>query len=151
MLTRIRDLISEPLTLDYFQQRQKEGWIVAAVEWVKEADGTSDERVTARTSTAAPGVEELPYGYRIADDCTHLTRDEREMDTIETIFEKVVAGWRPTEIAEELNSRGFRTRQQKPWTPGTVFDLLPRLIEMSPKLLKRPEWPIRRKTLEIIA
>ena len=149
MLTRIRDLVSEPLTLDYFQQRQRDGWILAAVEWVKESTG---EHESGRPASAGhPGLEDLPYGYRIADDCAHLTRDEREMEAIEIIFEKVVAGWRPTEVAEELNSRGFRTRQKKLWTPGTVFELLPRLIELSPKLLKRPEWPMKRKGLEIIA
>jgi len=148
MLTRIRDLVSEPLTLDYFQQRQRDGWILAAVEWVKESTG---EHESGRPAAGHPGLEELPFGYRIADDCAHLIRDEQEMEAIEIIFEKVIAGWRPTEIAEELNSRGFRTRQKKLWTPGTVFELLPRLIELSPKLLKRPEWPMKRKSLEIIA
>ena len=147
MLTRIRDLVSESLTLDYFQQRQRDGWILAAVEWVRKANGADEQAALS----GQPALEELPFGYRIADDCTHLTRDEREMEIIEIIFEKVVAGWRPAEIAETLNNHGFRTRQQKPWTPGSVFELLPRLIEMSPKLLKRPEWPAKRKALEIIA
>jgi hypothetical protein len=147
MLTRIRDLVSAPLTLDYFQQRQADGWVLAAVEWVRESVGSDSPKATP---TAETGTEELPYGFRIADDCTHLERDEREMETIELIFEKVVAGWRPTQIAEELSRRGLTTRQQRPWTPGAVFELLPRLIELSPGMLKRPEWPARRKNLEII-
>ena len=145
MSERIRDVISEQLTLEYFHQRTSAGWVVAAVEWVKPSDST--EAANAEQIQ----LEEVPYGQRIARDCGHLTDDSYEMGVLLFIYEKVVSGWRPTQIASELNLRGFRTRTAAHWTPTAVFDLLPRLIELSPKLQNRPDWPSRRAKLEVIA
>jgi len=50
-------------------------------------------------------------------------------------------------IAEELNRRGYRTRQGTPWTPVSVFQMLPRLIEVGPRIFAREEWQQRRARL----
>jgi hypothetical protein len=50
-------------------------------------------------------------------------------------------------IAEELNQRGYRTRQGMRWTPISVFQMLPRLIEVGPKIFASDEWQERRKRL----
>ena len=144
MSERIRDAISEPLTLEYFHRRTAEGWTIAAVEWMKPSSSIG-------IPVEDTHLEEVPYGQRISKDCGHLTEDSYEMDVLLFIYEKVVGGWRPTQIAAELNNRGFRTRSKSHWTPAAVFDLLPRLIELSPKLQSRPDWPSRRAKLEIIA
>ena len=94
--------------------------------------------------------EEIPYGQRVADDCKHLTDNPSEMEIVLSIYEKVVAGWRPTDIASELNVRGYRTRGGSLWTATMVFDLLPRLIQLSPKLQSRPDWPSLRAKIEVI-
>lgn len=147
MAQRIRDIISAPVTLDYFQSRRGEGWTLAAVEWVRDMDESSERNAVPEVS----GSEEIPYGYRVASDCSHLMEEPGEMEAVAIIFEKVVSGWRAPQIAQELNARSYRTRENRPWTAATVFDLLPRLIELSPRLLKRPEWPAKRKTLQVIA
>ena len=56
------------------------------------------------------------------------------------ILEKIVREKAITQIANELNKEGFRTRRNTAWTPAVVFDLLPRLIEVSPALLKSHDW-----------
>lgn len=145
MTERIRDVISQQLTLQYFHQRIAAGWAVAAVEWVKHSAAAEEG------SPESPALEEVPYGQRIAKDCGHLTEDPYEMGVLILIYEKVVAGWRPAQIAANLNIQGLRARGSCQWTPAAVFDLLPRLIELSPKLQSRPDWPARRAKLEVIA
>jgi hypothetical protein len=137
LMQRIRDLVTGPVTVDYFQRRSNEGWKLVAVEWTREAEEVEAE------------PEEIPYGYRIAGDCSHLEPDPEEVEILLLILEKVVGEWRAPQIAEELNRRGYRTRGQAKWTPSAVFDLLPRLIEAGPKLLKRPDWPERRQKLQL--
>jgi hypothetical protein len=142
MANRLRDVMTEPLTMEYVNRRLDEGWTLSAVEWVKPQVG----------QPAPDGaLDDIPYGQRISADCKHLIDDPLEMDALYTIYEKVIAGWRPTQIANELNERGRRTRAGLPWTPNAVFDLLPRLVELGPKLQSRPDWPARRASLEIIA
>ena len=141
----IRDIISGPLTLDYFNQRTAKGWIISAVEWRKP--------LTKESETPAPemDVQEVPYGQHIAQDCGHLVDDAFEMDVLLFIYERVVSGWPPTELAAELNNHGYRTRRGSLWTASAVFDLLPRLIELSPKLQAQPDWPSRRAQLTVTA
>ena len=145
MSDRVRDIISGPLTPDYFQQRTAKGWIVTAVEWRKPVMQEEE------SPTPAGSQQEVPYGQRVAPDCGHLVEDEYEMELLLFIYEKTVSGWRPTEVAAELNHRGYRTRPGSYWTAGAVFDLLPRLVELSPKLQARPDWPLRRAKLTVIA
>ncbi|HEX4772696.1 MAG TPA: recombinase family protein [Bryobacteraceae bacterium] len=144
MPQHIRDLISMPLTLEYFNRRTADGWVMQAVEWTKSTEAKEP-------ASSEEGQQEVPYGMRVAKDCGHLVEDEYETSILLLIYEQVVAGRRPVQIAADLNERGYRTRRAAPWTPGAVFDLLPRLIEASPRLQKRPDWPSRRAKLEIIA
>lgn len=143
MSSRLRDVMTEPLTMEYVKRRTDEGWMAAAVEWVKTAEPEPVDEFDL--------LQEPAYGQRVSGDCKHLIDDPLEMDTLYMIYEKVVAGWRPTLIAAELNSRGRRTRAGGKWTPNAVFDLLPRLIEVSPKLQMRSDWPERRAALEIVS
>ena len=139
MSSRMREVVSEPLPIDYFEKRRADGWILEAVEW------------TRQRAADLAGAEEPPYGQRIAADCSQLIDDPGEMRTLLLMYEKVVAGWRPGSIAAELNGRALRTRAGLPWSSAAVFDLLPRLIELSPKLQKHPEWPARRAALERVS
>jgi hypothetical protein len=50
-------------------------------------------------------------------------------------------------VAEELNRRGFRTRAGGDWSPVAVFNLLPRLIEVGPRIFSSEEWIVRRPKL----
>ena len=51
------------------------------------------------------------------------------------------------QVAEELNRRGFRTRTGGKWSPVSVFQMLPRLIEIGPRLFSTEEWHQRRERI----
>lgn len=139
MPSHFRDNISQPLTVDYFHERLSQGWIITAVEWTRPID---DDQPQANN-----GTQDVPYGQRVAEDCGHLTDHVREMEVIAFIYDGVVGGIRPALIAGALNERGFRTRSGLPWTASAVFELMPRIIELSPRLQRRPNWPSHRAQL----
>jgi hypothetical protein len=141
MTQRSRDLITAELTLDYFMKKAAEGWKLAAVEWVREVpDSVSD----AKPLEVSVHPEQVPYGLRFAAGGMHLERNPLETTVLLMILEEIVKEKRITEIAADLNGRGFKTRTGSPWSASAVFELLPRLIEMGPTLLKSPEWVERR-------
>jgi len=89
----------------------------------------------------------VPYGLKIAEDCVALEQDMQEREALLAMLEMIVQDKPLREIAEELNRRGFRTRASLQWTPGAVFDMLPRLIEVGPRVFSTQEWVIRRGKL----
>lgn len=139
MLQRSRDLVGGPLTLDYLVQRAAEGWKVAAIEWVKEVD----ETVHSEPLTVSTGYE-IPYGLRLSEDGSQVEEHPVERTVLLLILEKIVREKRITQIAGELNAEGLRTRHGSSWSPAAVFDLLPRLIEAGPSLLKSSDWQAMR-------
>ena len=88
--------------------------------------------------------EEIPYGLRIGENGLGLTPNPVQTTVLLLILERVVMEKRLSQIAEDLNSRGYRTRKGTHWSSPAIFDLLPRLIEAGPKLLKSAEWRERR-------
>jgi hypothetical protein len=50
-------------------------------------------------------------------------------------------------VAAELNKRNYRTRAGREWTPSDLFSLLPRMIQVGPKLFTSEEWTARRQRL----
>lgn len=134
-------MVAGQLTLDYFMQKAAEGWKLAAVEWVREVPDTASDGGPVQVSVHAEGT---PYGLRIAADGMNLERNPVEMTVLLLILEEIVKEKRITEIAADLNVNGYKTRSGSPWSASAVFELLPRLIEMGPTLLKTPEWRERR-------
>jgi hypothetical protein len=132
---RLREIISGPLDPDYLRQREAAGWRVAAVEWVRDS-GTAPDK--------APVCEDVPYGLRVGPDCVHLEEDASEIQVIMVMLEMIVQEMRLPQVAAELNRRGFRTRSGLDWSPVAVFNLLPRLIELGPRIFNSEEWVQRR-------
>jgi Recombinase len=138
---RSRELIAGPLTLDYFMQKAADGWRLAAVEWVREVSDAASDSEPIQVSVQP---EEIPYGLRMAEEGMNLERNPLEMTVLLLILDEIVKEKRITEIAADLNVNGYRTRRGSPWSASAVFELLPRLIEMGPTLLKSAEWQQRR-------
>jgi len=140
-LERIRELVKEPLSPEYLKQKAEAGWKPVAVEWQREVE----------TAEMPPGtlVEDVPFGLRIAEDCERLVENPDEKQALMVIMEKVVLDSPMSEIAQELNRRGFRTRQGFAWNEVSVFDMLPRLIDVGPQLLSGDEWVERRRRLAV--
>jgi hypothetical protein len=146
MREHARDSVSGPITLDYFQTRLAEGWRVSAIEWERGAEQSAGNVAPDPARSEAP--EEIPYGFRIASDCRHLERNPDEMAVLMAILQEIVKDRPFSQIAEELNRQHLVSRRGRPWTSAGVFDLLPRLIEAGPQLLKSEQWPARR--LEVL-
>ena len=76
-----------------------------------------------------------------------LEQDIQEKEALLVMLEMIIQDKPLSEIAESLNQRAFRTRHNTKWTPGTVFDMLPRLIEVGPRVFTSEEWVVRRGRL----
>lgn len=136
----VRDLMEHPVSLDYFQGRVANGWRLKAIEWEKDV---ADDLAGASTQATAP-----PYGLAVVPETATLQPNPAEINVMMTILELIVVEKGVSYIADELNARGYKTRQGTRWTSPAVFDLLPRLIELGPDLLKRDEWKSRRPNLK---
>ena len=150
MREHARDQLSDPVTLDYLQSRLSEGWRVSAIEWERNVEeGAEQTRVPPVPEPArSESAEDVPYGFRVSADCRHLERNPDEMAVLMAILQEIIKDRPFSQIAEELNRQHLVTRRGRPWTSAGVFDLLPRLIEAGPQLLKSEQWPARR--LEVL-
>src|SRR5690242_1658592 len=135
---RVREVLSGPLSQEYIDQRNAAGWRLAAVVWERESSGAD------RPSEA---VEDVPYGLKISDDCTKLEENLAEREALVVMLELIIQDRPLSFVAEELNKKGLRTRHNTKWTPGSVFDMLPRLIEVGPRVFTSEEWVVRRGRL----
>ena len=140
---RRREVMSSPPGAEYWKQRTEEGWRLVAVEWEREVEAAAQEPKLLR--------EEAPFGLRVADDCRRLEEDSTEKEILLVMMELIVQDSRLTRIAEELNGKGFRTRQGAKWGPVAVLNLLPRLIEVGPQIFSSEEWIERRQRLFSVA
>jgi Recombinase len=137
---RIRETVSSLPTLEHLVERVEAGWKLVAIEWEREAAG-------------APGalheqvVEEIPYGLRVSDDCTGLVESHPERQIIVTALDMIVEDRPLSQVAEELNRREYSTRDGKPWTPSALFTLLPRMIQVGPRVFTSSEWVTRKQRL----
>ena len=141
MKQSIRDVITGELTLDYFVRRSAEGWKVASIEWVRES---GDYKASAELPDHLTGFPVVPYGLQVADDGVRLEENPLEATVLLLILEQIVREKRIQEIAGQLNLQGYSTRGGKPWSATDVFNLMPRLIEAGPALLKSAAWQQRR-------
>jgi Recombinase len=97
------------------------------------------------------GSEEIPFGLRIAADCRHLEDDPLETQTLKFLAEMIVQDISFNSMADALNIREYRTRDGHPWSAAKVFKLIPRLIDVAPRLLSGSEWDSRKQQLSKVA
>jgi hypothetical protein len=73
------------------------------------------------------------------------------MQTLKFLAELIVQDVSFTSMADALNVRDYRTRDSHPWTAASVFRLIPRLIDVAPRILAGSEWESRKKQLSRVA
>src|SRR5579863_3159371 len=139
---RLHESITALPTLEYLTSRIQEGWKLTGLEWERETASDS-----APSATPRDWAEEIPYGLRVSDDCTRLVESTPEKETIILALDMIVEDCPLSRVSEELNLRGYQTREGSPWTPTSLFNLLPRMIQMGPRLFTSEEWTTRRKRL----
>ena len=56
------------------------------------------------------------------------------------MMELLVQDFPYSSIVSDLNEKGLRMRDGRPWTRVAVFNMTPRLIEVGPRLFATDEW-----------
>ncbi len=98
----MREILSGPLTGNYLESKTNEGWKAVAVIWERE--------VPDDAPPVADISQPVPYGLKIAEDCTALEQDVHEREALLVMLEMIIQDKPLSQIAEELNRRGFHTR-----------------------------------------
>lgn len=135
-IERLRQTVSEFPSDEDILNRAREGWKLVAVEWERPAPTAAMQRKI-----------EVPFGLKVSEDCRFLEEDAGEMEILTSGMELMISECPFTRIADELNRKGFRTRTGEEWTPVSVFNLLPRLIEVGPRIFPSEDWAERRKKI----
>jgi hypothetical protein len=135
----VRELLSALPTPEYLAQRTEAGWKLVALQWEREAEAEGVEPPTY--------VEEIPYGLQVSEDCAGLVESPSETQAIILALDMIVEDHRLSRVADELNRRGYLTRAGEPWTPSALFNLLPRMIQVGPRVFASEEWMTRRQRL----
>ena len=130
---RIRDVISGPFSPEVIRQRTAAGWQLVSLEWRRELP-------ESESPTEGAFSEDIPYGLRISEDCQRLEVDPAENAVLMTMMELLVQDFPYSSIVSDLNEKGFRMRNGKPWTRVALFNMTPRLIEVGPRLFSTEEW-----------
>jgi len=139
---RVRQVLSSPFGPEEFKSQTEQGWRVVAIEWEREVSAA------AQAPSKKPDEEEVPFGLRISKETAELEVNPTEREALFTMMELTVQEGPYSRVAEELNSRGFRTRSGARWTPVSVFQMLPRLIDVGPRIFSTEEWHARRQRLK---
>ena len=141
---RFREGVNEVPDATFFERRAEAGWRLVALEWERTGEGVEAQ---PRRETR----EEVPYGLRVASDCHHLEEDPEEFRALTLMMEQIVLDLPLSRVAEALNDAGIRTRQGLRWDRVSVFNMLPRLIEVGPQMFSGEEWQLRRRRLFEVA
>lgn len=135
---RMRDVIHGPVSEAVMRERQAAGWQLISLEWRRELPDSE-------APSEGAWREDIPYGLRISDDCQRLEIDPRENQALLQMMEMLVQDFSFSSIASDLNEKGFRTREGRRWNPVAIFNMIPRLIEVGPRLFSTDEWEKRRQ------
>ena len=135
----VRDTVNEQANdippSDYFERRLEEGWKLVALEWQRPAP---QARETMLKKT------EVPYGLRVAADCCSLEEHPVEVEALTLMLEMLVDDFPFGAVAEALNEKGLRDRNGTPWNQVSVFQLVPRLVEVGSDVFSSHDWWSRR-------
>ena len=149
---RIREACNGSLDPQYLRERHEAGWRLVGVEWEREAPvaRSAKPEIAPADSVAALRAaiaQETPFGARVVPEGSLYEEDPDEMQFLFAVMELIIQDISITKVAEELNRRGFQTRSGNAWGPVAIFNLLPRLVELTPRIFRSEEWVERRKNL----
>jgi recombinase len=133
---RMRQVVSGPLEAADLKEQSEKGWKLVAIEWEREVE-TAEDRLPA----------EVPFGLKISAGTQQLETNPAEREILLQMMDLLVQEGSYSRIADEINRRGFRTREGMRWTSVSVFEMVPRLIEVAPHVFRSSEWQNRRQQL----
>jgi hypothetical protein len=138
----IRDVIPGPFNPDVIRQRTAAGWQMVSIEWRRELPDSEEPPEGGFN-------EDIPYGLRISDDCQRLEPEPAEHQVLMLMMELLVQDFSYSSIVSDLNEKGFRMRDGRPWSRVAVFNMIPRLIEVGPRFFSSDEWEKRRQKFSL--
>jgi hypothetical protein len=139
---RIRDVISGPLSPEVIERRTAAGWQLVSIEWRRELPD-------AERPTEGAFSEDIPYGLRISDDCHRLEIEPKENQALMLMMNLLGQDFSYSHIVSDLNEKGFRTREGRLWSRVSVFNMMPRLIEVGPRLFHSDEWKTQQRSARL--
>ena len=130
---RVRETVWEPPSPHHLLEKARKGWTLVALEW---------EREMSDDEAASMGLAcDVPFGLKIAANSLTLEEDPQERVILTAMLDLLVQDdLRFSEIAKALNDKGYRRRGGGKWTQSAVFEMLPRLVEVAPTILKSEQW-----------
>jgi len=137
-IERIREAVQGLPDSAYLAKMAEAGWSLVALEW---------QRAIESEEAAGKLFEEVPYGLRLSNDCCHLEENPAELRVLVLMMDEIIRDRPLSRVAAALNEAGFRTRQGDLWGPIQVFNLLPRLIEVGPRIFSSADWEVRRQQI----
>jgi hypothetical protein len=137
---RVRETVWEPPSPHQLMEKARKGWTLVALEW---------EREMSPEDAATMGLAcDVPFGLRIAANALTIEEDAQERTILTAMLDLLVQDdLRFSEIARELNQKGYRRRGGQTWTQSAVFEMLPRLVEVAPTILKSDQWEALKSRL----
>ena len=144
---RTHETVNGLPSLDLLTQRVQAGWKLVGLEWERDSPAGESAVTPQPTAARTRWSEEIPYGLRVSDDCSRLEEAPAELEIITIALDMIVEDCPLSRVADELNTRGYRTRDDQPWGPGALFKLLPRMIQVGPQLFQSERWATRRQRL----
>jgi len=138
-IERVREVVDGRPGQEYWELKERHGWRLVGLEWEREAQAAGENDGS---------YAEVPYGLQIAPDCQRLEENRSEMEVLQTMLDLIGQDEPLSRVAEALNRQGFRTRQGTKWGIESVFQMLPRLIEVGPAILSGRDWETRRPALK---
>jgi hypothetical protein len=137
---RIREAVTSLANPNYLTERAAAGWRMAAIEWEREIpDETPEPPVWS---------EDIPYGMQVSADGARLIENPSETEMVILALDMIVDDCPLSRVSSEMNRRGFRMRDGNPWTPTALFTLLPRMIQVGPRVFSSEQWMTRRQKLQ---
>ena len=133
---RVREKVTVPPSDEYVREKAREGWRLVSVEWARPS--------TVDCADAGEIKEEIPYGLQVSGDCRHLEENPHEKAAMMAMLAMIVEDRPLSQVAEGLNTEGFRTRDGREWTQTAIFYMMPRLIQTAPQIFSSEQWRARR-------
>ena len=131
---RIHRPVTGSLKVEDFEELEKAGWRPVSIEWEREKSA----------GVTPSATDPIPFGLRVAQNCQTLEPEPQESAILVAMMELLIQDGPYSGIAQELNRRGYLTREGTKWTPVAIFQMLPRLIEAGPSIFSSSEWERRK-------
>lgn len=98
--------------------------MISVSQWERETIGERTSFALQHLKAQNKRVGQINYGFRLSGDGEHIEKDEEEQKIIKKIKKLRETGSTYQEIADELNSSGFKTRRGTTWKYQYVASIL---------------------------